>query len=355
MKILVVVLCLTTLWTVNATLRKKSPESKLQRFKSSNHEDEGYSSNRKGSMTQEDEGYSSNRKGSMTQEDEGYSSGRKMSSDYYRSNSKEKTFPPDWSNNDDSDKSDDDDSDKSDDDDSDKSDDDDSDKSDDDDSDKSDDDDADKSDDASFKSFPSGSCVCNMQSAYKVIQGESFNRSHLAIKKKTCGHMVASNLSHGAMMVYYNIDFGTKGAKAILLSMTTGTLRSLVSKEVKVVIDSPKGKVIAKFNTLSLQENCKFFELEITLTKLLTGVHDVYFVIKAHANEPKYTAMELDWFIFTDGMGLKDCKSIMPLSQNEDHRSDARKSGPGGPCVKDSDCDCSPRDCHCYKKICTIL
>ncbi|GAB6033009.1 hypothetical protein CHUAL_012201 [Chamberlinius hualienensis] len=151
-------------------------------------------------------------------------------------------------------------------------------------------------------------CRCNLQNAYDKIEGESFNRSQLVTKGIKCRREVATNLTHGSMMVYFNVDFGSKSAKAIQLQMSTKLPPSQkLSPEVKVHIDFPNGKPLANFHTQTTGDDCKFINHVVPLEYPVSGVHNVYFTITTDARKNWIQAMDLDWFKFLTSMSLPMC------------------------------------------------
>ncbi|GAB6033008.1 hypothetical protein CHUAL_012200 [Chamberlinius hualienensis] len=150
-------------------------------------------------------------------------------------------------------------------------------------------------------------CRCNIQSAFKVIEGESFNKSKFAIVETACNKKMAGKLRNGAMVAYYNVDFGKEEkAKALEIHMSNGSPETEIVSEVRVYIDNPFGKPFVKFYTHPTGDWCKFFLFKSLVDEIVTGIHDVYFVITSDPSE-KVGAMDMDWFVFTSNLDQPKC------------------------------------------------
>ncbi|GAB6032998.1 hypothetical protein CHUAL_012190 [Chamberlinius hualienensis] len=184
-------------------------------------------------------------------------------------------------------------------------------------------------------------CKCHIQNAFNIIQGESFNRSKLAIKRNKYGREIATNLVDGSMIVYFNVDFGSKGAKAIVLKMAMNSSIKDMAPEVKLHIDNPNGELIAKFNTQSTGSSSNFVSHKVLLDTIVTGIHDLYFVINTH-DDKKIEAMDLDWFVFTNDIDLSKCPN-KPFTR------------PGDYCSDEVPCHCPGVICICSINRCVVV
>ncbi|GAB6033010.1 hypothetical protein CHUAL_012202 [Chamberlinius hualienensis] len=145
---------------------------------------------------------------------------------------------------------------------------------------------------------PSGHGWIYVLDAFNNIQGYDYNSSRIVQRRVECQPPVklATTFLDGAQAGYFNVNFHL-GARSIFLRYSNGSPTSQIPFNIKVYIDKPYGNPIADFNTYNTGGWCKFVENNISLRRVVTGIHHVYFVAKCQTS-PYVGVLKLQYFRF---------------------------------------------------------
>ncbi|GAB6033004.1 hypothetical protein CHUAL_012196 [Chamberlinius hualienensis] len=159
-------------------------------------------------------------------------------------------------------------------------------------------------------SINSGRCDCQIHPKNKIIRAVDFDVSLYGIREHSEGLDFITNLTNGAILTYYNVDFGNN-ASLLKLRYSNGQ-KSLQPSRVIVATDYPHA-AIASFYVHNTGGKSKFIILNAYFHNV-SGIHAVYFRFKVDPNYPKDGAMDFVSFSFDSGQ--PNCLNPLSLQPN---------------------------------------
>lgn len=138
-------------------------------------------------------------------------------------------------------------------------------------------------------------------SAYAVTEAESFSSksgAYLKVESSPDGGQSVGGTNDGQYLVYNNIDFGSGSNGATKFSARLSVKGSNAGGNIEVRLDSPTGTLAGTLAvTATATDNWNVYQTQSTDLVNVTGVHDVYLVLKVAAG--KTFVANINWFQFS--------------------------------------------------------
>ena len=155
---------------------------------------------------------------------------------------------------------------------------------------------------------------------YSLTEAESFSsKSGAYLKVENCpdGGQCIGGTNDNQYLVYNNFDFGSGANGATKFSARLSVKGSNAGGNIEIRLDSPTGPLAGTLTVATTApDNWNVYQTQSTDIANVTGVHDVYLVLKVAAGKT-YVA-NLNWFQFSKTLDSDPQESIELQLSNKD-------------------------------------